>query len=73
MCLRSTSARVGARPRTLTLPCLHAGVAALEERVGLQQAMLLVPACYLLSGVGFLFAERILDAETAAKAAEAAP
>ncbi len=41
--------------------------------MGLQQAMLLVPACYLLSGVGFLFAERILDAETAAKAAEAAP
>ncbi len=41
--------------------------------MGLQQAMLLVPGCYLLSGIGFLFAERVLDAETAAaKAAKAA-
>ena len=46
-----------------------AGIAWLEDRVGLQQAMLLVPACYLLSGIGFLFAERVLTAETAAKAA----
>lgn len=50
-----------------------AGIAWLEERVGLQQAMLLVPGCYLLSGIGFLFAERVLNAETAAaKAAKAA-
>ena len=47
------------------------GIAWLEDRVGLQQAMLLVPACYLLSGIGFLFAERVLTAETAAKAAKA--
>ncbi|KAK9839611.1 hypothetical protein WJX81_000780 [Elliptochloris bilobata] len=45
------------------------GIAWLEDKVGLQQAMLLVPACYLLSGIGFLFAERVITAETAAKAA----
>lgn len=37
------------------------GVAFLNERIGLQRAMLLVPACYLLSGVGFFFAHRIQD------------
>lgn len=41
------------------------GVALLSERVGLQSAMLLVPTCYLLSGVGFIAAEVILRREEA--------
>ncbi|GAB4820526.1 hypothetical protein N2152v2_007572 [Parachlorella kessleri] len=39
------------------------GVAYLAGRVGLQTAMLLVPACYLLSGLGFVAAEAILRRE----------
>ena len=42
---------------------LCAGIAWLSNRIGLQKAMLLVPACYFLSGVGFFFAHRIQDAE----------
>jgi len=38
-------------------------VAYLSQRIGLQKAMLLVPACYFLSGVGFYFAHKIQDAE----------
>ena len=45
-----------------------AGVANLAHRdgIGLQKAMLLVPVCFLLSGIGFFFAERALQAEKAA-------
>ena len=43
-----------------------AAVAGLEEKVGLQRAMLIVPAMYLLSGIGFFFAERVVAAEKAA-------
>ena len=48
-----------ARDDVLKQGMLITGVAYLEPRVGLQNAMLVVPACYLLSGLGFLFAERI--------------
>ena len=48
-----------AREDVLKQSMLITGVAYLEPRVGLQNAMLVVPACYLLSGLGFLFAERI--------------
>jgi hypothetical protein len=44
---------------------LSAAVAGLEEKVGLQQALLLVPTMYLLSGIGFFFAEKILATEKA--------
>lgn len=49
-------------------------VALLSARVGLQSAMLLVPACYLVSGVGFLVAESVLkeEAATAEQAAKGA-
>ncbi len=39
---------------------LDAGVAYLSERVGLQRAMLLVPSCYVVSGVAFWFAEKLV-------------
>lgn len=42
---------------------LNAGVAVLSQKIGLQRAMLLVPACYLLSGIGFFFAHRIQDSQ----------
>ena len=42
-------------------------MAGLEEKVGLQKAMLIVPLMYLLSGIGFIFAERILDSEKRAQ------
>ncbi len=35
--------------------------------MGLQKAMLVVPLMYLLSGVGFFFAERIMDTEKRAE------
>ncbi len=41
-------------------------MAGLEEKVGLQRAMLIVPLMYLLSGIGFFFAERIVASEQAA-------
>jgi hypothetical protein len=45
-------------------------VAKLAEGVGLQHAMLLAPACYLLSGLTFLVAEKEIEQqETAARAA----
>ena len=40
-------------------------MAMLEKQVGLQKAMLLIPACYLMSGIAFLFADRILLREKA--------
>lgn len=40
-----------------------AAVAGLEEKVGLQQALLIVPTMYLLSGIGFFFAERVVASE----------
>lgn len=45
-------------------------VAALAEREGLQHALLLVPACYTLSGIGFYFADYKLQ-ETKRTAATA--
>ena len=53
-----------------TPPCSIA-VALLQEKVGLQSAMLLVPVCYAGSGVAFFFAEKVLAAEKA-EAREAA-
>jgi len=38
-------------------------VAVLSAKVGLQLAMLLVPTCYLLSGIGFVITEAVLAAE----------
>ncbi len=48
---------------------MAAAVAGLEEKVGLQKAMLIVPMMYLLSGVGFFFAEKVLDSEKRAEGA----
>lgn len=42
-------------------------VAFLAGKVGLQMAMLLVPACYLLSGCGFLVTEAVVAAEKVQK------
>lgn len=42
------------------------GVAYLAGKVGLQTAMLLVPTCYLLSGLGFVVAEIVLKQEDGA-------
>ncbi len=53
----------------LTLVSVPAVVAGLEEKVGLQQAMLIVPLMYLLSGVGFYFAEKVLESEKRANRA----
>ncbi|EFN58428.1 hypothetical protein CHLNCDRAFT_56847 [Chlorella variabilis] len=39
------------------------GVALLSPKVGLQTAMLLVPGCYLLSGVGLAVTEGVIKAE----------
>lgn len=47
-------------------------MAWLSERVGLQRAMLLVPSCYVLSGIFFWYAEGLSKAEAAAKRAEKA-
>lgn len=44
-------------------------IALLAERVGLQNAMLLIPAVYLASGVLFVFAERWYAVDMAEKAA----
>ena len=38
-------------------------VALLSGKVGLQLAMLLVPGCYLMSGLGFVATEAVLAAE----------
>ncbi len=35
----------------------------MSSRIGLQKAMLLVPACYFLSGVGFYFAHKIQEGQ----------
>jgi hypothetical protein len=48
---------------------MAAAVAGLEEKVGLQQAMLIVPLMYLLSGIGFFFAEKVVAGEKAAMSA----
>ena len=42
-------------------------MAGLEEKVGLQKAMLIVPLMYLLSGIGFFFAEKVLATEKRAQ------
>ena len=42
-------------------------MAGLEEKVGLQKAMLIVPLMYLMSGVGFFFAEKVLATEKQAQ------
>lgn len=41
------------------------GVAVLSAKVGLQVAMLLVPACYLASGLGLALTEVVIKAEKA--------
>lgn len=38
-------------------------VALLSSKVGLQLAMLLVPTCYLLSGLGLAVTERVINAQ----------
>ncbi len=43
-------------------------MAWLSERVGLQQAMLLVPTCYMLSGAAFWYAEVLVKKEKEAAA-----
>jgi len=52
-------------------------VAKLSEVVGLQRAMLLAPACYVVSGLLFLAAERAIEEQEkgrrAAKQLERAP
>ena len=48
-----------------------AAVAWLSGRVGLQHAMLLVPACYAASGVAFVAAEAIMEKDAAAETAAA--
>lgn len=48
-------------------------VATLSPVIGLQRAMLLAPACYVVSGLLFLLAERAIEEqERAAKLAAAA-
>lgn len=44
-------------------------VAKLAEASGLQRAMLLTPACYVVSGLLFLAAERAIEAQAAAERA----
>lgn len=39
-------------------------------QVGLQMAMLIVPACYLASGMGLAVTERVIAGEKAARHAE---
>ena len=56
-------------PCLLMLVSAPAAVAGLEEKVGLQQAMLIVPLMYLLSGMGFFFAEKVLESEKRADGA----
>ena len=46
---------------------LAAGVSWLQGKVGLQYAMLFVPFFFFLSGCGFVVAEKVLEAEKAAK------
>lgn len=46
------------------------GIAALTNEYGLEQAILLIPACHLLCGIGMAATERVLKEEKAeAKAA----
>lgn len=45
-------------------------MASLAATVGLQHAMLLVPCCYMLSGMAFVVAEGLLTAEKKRKALE---
>lgn len=47
-------------------------VATLSEVVGLQQAMLLAPVCYVASGLLFLLAEKEIEQQAAAEKAAAA-
>ncbi len=50
---------------------LCAAVAWLSGRVGLQHAMLLVPACYAASGFAFVAAEAIMEKDAAVEKAAA--
>lgn len=45
-------------------------VAKLAELVGLQRAMLLAPACYAVSGLVFLLAEKEIEAQAQAQRAQ---
>lgn len=53
----STSSAIHLCFRNLLAASGPLGVALLSERLGLQQSMLLVPACYAVSGLLFLVAE----------------
>ncbi|PSC74268.1 DNA replication complex GINS PSF1 [Micractinium conductrix] len=68
--LGSTASAVHLGVRGLAGALGPLGIAWLSSKVGLQDAMLLIPACHLLSGLGLAATERILAAEKAqAKAA----
>lgn len=46
------------------------GIAALSQEYGLERAILLIPACHLLCGIGMAATERVLlEDKAAAKAA----
>eukprot|EP00208_Stichococcus_sp_RCC1054_P001861 CAMPEP_0206137946 /NCGR_PEP_ID=MMETSP1473-20131121/2956_1 /ASSEMBLY_ACC=CAM_ASM_001109 /TAXON_ID=1461547 /ORGANISM="Stichococcus sp, Strain RCC1054" /LENGTH=682 /DNA_ID=CAMNT_0053531227 /DNA_START=245 /DNA_END=2294 /DNA_ORIENTATION=- len=58
--LGSTASAIHLCIRNFLGSCGPLGVAYLSERVGLQKAMLLVPSCYIVSGVAFWFAEKLV-------------
>lgn len=53
------------------IPILCAAVAWLSGRVGLQYAMLIVPACYAASGIAFVGAEAMMEQDAAVEKAAA--
>ncbi len=55
----------------LTTYCCSAAVAWLSGRVGLQYAMLIVPACYAASGIAFVGAEAMMEQDAAVEKAAA--
>ena len=50
---------------------LCAAVAWLSGRVGLQYAMLIIPACYAASGIAFVGAEAMMEKDAATEKATA--
>ena len=51
--------------------CICAAVASLSGKVGLQYAMLIVPACYAASGIAFVGAEAMMEQDAAVEKAAA--
>lgn len=45
-------------------------VAFLTDRIGLRDALLIVPTCYMFSGIGFFFAEQVFANELKERAAQ---